>query len=239
MSETNVDPTNCLDIIEQLRYDRDKYIGMWRRQCNIAEEVMRERDLLTAERDFGQTYKKLTDLLCRIHRDGGQAICKYGVDQAYVNAVQIVLQTFDRADTAESELARYKSGVEMDGDCQKEDHNYVYPNTGWGVTIYGYKPEDCPYCEIDRLTAELAETRETRNALADFGQTYKKLTDLLCRIHRDGGQAIGKYRVDKAYVDAVKIVLQTFDRAEKAESELARYKSGVEVETIVHSNGSY
>ena len=91
---------------------------------------------------------------------------------------------------------------------------------------------------IDRLTAELAETRETRNALADFGQTYKKLTDLLCRIHRDGGQAIGKYGVDKAYVDAVKIVLQTFDRAEKAESELARYKQGVKVETIVHSNGS-
>ena len=82
---------------------------------------------------------------------------------------------------------------------------------------------------IDRLTAELTEARETRNALADFGQTYKKLTDLLCRIHRDGGQAIGKYGVDKAYVDAVKIVLQTFDRAEKAESELARYKSGVEV----------
>ena len=83
--------------------------------------------------------------------------------------------------------------------------------------------------EFDRLTAELTEARETRNALADFGQTYKKLTDLLCRIHRDGGQAIGKYGVDKAYVDAVKIVLQTFDRAEKAESELARYKSGVEV----------
>ena len=84
--------------------------------------------------------------------------------------------------------------------------------------------------EFDRLTTELAEARETRNALADFGQTYKKLTDLLCRIHRDGGQAIGKYGVDKAYVDAVEIVLQTFDRAEKAESELARYKQGVEVE---------
>ena len=34
----------CLDIIEQLRYDLDKYIGMWRSQCNIAEEVMKERD---------------------------------------------------------------------------------------------------------------------------------------------------------------------------------------------------
>ena len=49
MSETNVEPTNCLDIIEQLRYDRDKYIGMWRSQCTIAEEIMKERDLLTAE----------------------------------------------------------------------------------------------------------------------------------------------------------------------------------------------
>ena len=91
--------------------------------------------------------------------------------------------------------------------------------------------------EIERLTAELAETRETRNALADFGQTYKKLTDLLCRIHRDGGQAIGKYGVDKAYVDAVKIVLQTFDRAEQAEAELARYKQGVEVEDFVNRYG--
>jgi len=44
MSETNVEPTNCLDIIEQLRYDRDKYIGMWRSQCQITEQVMKERD---------------------------------------------------------------------------------------------------------------------------------------------------------------------------------------------------
>jgi len=40
---------NYLEMIEQLRYDRDKYIGMWRSQCNIAEEVMKERDRLTAE----------------------------------------------------------------------------------------------------------------------------------------------------------------------------------------------
>ena len=44
MSETNVEPTNCLDIIEQLRFDRDKYIGMWRSQCQITEQVMKERD---------------------------------------------------------------------------------------------------------------------------------------------------------------------------------------------------
>ena len=44
MSETNVEPTNCLDIIEQLRYDRDKYISMWRSQCLITEQTMKERD---------------------------------------------------------------------------------------------------------------------------------------------------------------------------------------------------
>ena len=35
---------NYLEMIEQLRYDLDKYIGMWRSQCTIAEEVMKERD---------------------------------------------------------------------------------------------------------------------------------------------------------------------------------------------------
>lgn len=35
---------NCLDIIEQLKFDRDKYIGMWRSQCQITEQVMKERD---------------------------------------------------------------------------------------------------------------------------------------------------------------------------------------------------
>ena len=35
---------NYLEMIEQLRHDRDKYIGMWRSQCTIAEEVMKERD---------------------------------------------------------------------------------------------------------------------------------------------------------------------------------------------------
>ena len=40
---------NYQERIEQLRHDRDKYIGMWRSQCTIAEEVMKERDRLTAE----------------------------------------------------------------------------------------------------------------------------------------------------------------------------------------------
>ena len=64
MSETNVEPTNCLDIIEQLRHDRDKYIGMWRRQCTIAEEIMKERDRLTAERD---RYKEALEILSSIY----------------------------------------------------------------------------------------------------------------------------------------------------------------------------
>ena len=35
---------DCLEMIEQLRHDRDKYIGMWRSQCQITEQVMKERD---------------------------------------------------------------------------------------------------------------------------------------------------------------------------------------------------
>ena len=64
MSETNVEPTNYLEMVEQLRHDRDKYIGMWRSQCNIAEEVMRERDRLTAERD---RYKEALEILSSIY----------------------------------------------------------------------------------------------------------------------------------------------------------------------------
>jgi len=67
MSETNVEPTNCLDIIEQLRYDRDKYIGMWRSQCTIAEEIMKERDLLTAEL---ARYKQGVEVETLVHSNG-------------------------------------------------------------------------------------------------------------------------------------------------------------------------
>ena len=35
---------NYLEMIEQLKFDRDKYIGMWRSQCQITEQVMKERD---------------------------------------------------------------------------------------------------------------------------------------------------------------------------------------------------
>ena len=56
MSETNVE-TNCLDIIEQLRFDRDKYIGMWRSQCQITEQVMKERD----------RYKEALEILSSIY----------------------------------------------------------------------------------------------------------------------------------------------------------------------------
>ena len=57
----------CLDIIEQLRYDRDKYIGMWRSQCNIAEEVMKERDRLTAEL---ARYKQGVEVETIVHSNG-------------------------------------------------------------------------------------------------------------------------------------------------------------------------
>ena len=64
----------------------------------------------------------------------------------------------------------------MSEDCQKEDHNYVYPNPGWGVTIYGYKPENCPYCEIDRLAAELDRYKQgvELRCFLDFNELLQK-----------------------------------------------------------------
>ena len=67
MSETNVE-TNCLDIIEQLRYDRDKYIGMWRSQCQITEQVMKERDAAWAAR--GEMRQRQEAELRRICEEG-------------------------------------------------------------------------------------------------------------------------------------------------------------------------
>ena len=163
---------NYQERIEQLRHDRDKYVGSWRSQCNIAEDVMRERDRMTAELAGANKYKQ----------------------------------------ELSTELTAYMVACEN----LKEELS--------GERI-----------RAEQAEVELAEARETRNALVDFGQTYKKLTDLLCRIHRDGGQAICKYGVDQAYVNAVQIVLQTFDRADEAESELARYKKALEVEVTVDS----
>ena len=68
MSETNVE-TNCLDIIEQLRFDRDKYIGMWRAQCRITEQTMKERDAaLGGARD--EMRQRQADELRRICEEG-------------------------------------------------------------------------------------------------------------------------------------------------------------------------
>ena len=73
----------------------------------------------------------------------------------------------------------------MSEDCQKEDHNYVYPNPGWGVTIYGYKPENCPYCEIDRLTAELDRYKQgvELRCFLDFNELLQKSVIEIGRAH--------------------------------------------------------
>ena len=97
MSETNVE-TNCLDIIEQLRFDRDKYIGMWRSQCTIAEEVMKERDCLTAK--LAEVREEAKVWQDRYRKRG------YVMDEH--------AKALERAEVAEAELARYKQGVEVE-----------------------------------------------------------------------------------------------------------------------------
>ena len=98
MSETNVEPTNCLYIIEQLRHDRDKYLGMWRSQCNIAEEVMKERDRYKAA--LAEAIEEAKVWQDRYRKRG------YVMDEH--------AKALERAEVAEAELARYKQGVEVE-----------------------------------------------------------------------------------------------------------------------------
>ena len=93
---------NYQERIEQLRHDRDKYIGMWRSQCTIAEEVMKERDCLTEKLEEANKYNQelsteLTAYMVACENLKGQ-----------LSGERI------RAERAEAELARYKQGVEME-----------------------------------------------------------------------------------------------------------------------------
>ena len=88
----------CLDIIEQLRYDLDKYIGMWRSQCNIAEEVMKERDRYKAA--LAEAMEEAKVWQDRYRKRG------YVMDEH--------AKALERAEVAEAELARYKQGVEVE-----------------------------------------------------------------------------------------------------------------------------
>ena len=98
LSETNVEPTNYLEMVEQLWHDRDKYIGMWRSQCTIAEEVMQERDRLTEKLEEAIEEAKVWQ--DRYRKRG------YVMDEH--------AKALERAEVAEAELARYKQGVELE-----------------------------------------------------------------------------------------------------------------------------
>ena len=93
---------NYQERIEQLRHDRDKYIGMWRSQCTIAEEVMKERDCLTEKLEEANKYNQelsteLTAYMVACENLKGQ-----------LSGERI------RAERAEAELARYKQGVKVE-----------------------------------------------------------------------------------------------------------------------------
>ena len=101
---------NYLERTEQLRHDRDKYVGLWRSQCNIAEDVMRERDRMTAELAGANKYKQelsteLTAYMVACENLKGQ-----------LSGERI------RAEQAEAELARYKQGVEVEVTVDSYDY---------------------------------------------------------------------------------------------------------------------
>lgn len=92
---------NYLELIEQLRFDRDKYIGMWRSQCNIAEEVMRERDRLMAE-------------LAEVREEYGHKCAKCGSVLQLVRPGKHQCQYCEMENALTAELSRYKQGVEVE-----------------------------------------------------------------------------------------------------------------------------
>ena len=94
---------NYQERIEQIRHDRDKYIGMWRSQCTIAEEVMQERDRYKAA--LAEAMEEAKAWQDRYRKRG------YVMDE-HAKALK-------RAEVAEAKLARYKQGVEVEG-------NYIW-----------------------------------------------------------------------------------------------------------------
>ena len=93
---------NYLERIEQLRHDRDKYIGMWRSQCNIAEEVMKERDRYKAA-------------LAEVMEEYGHKCAKCGSVLQLVRPGKHQCQYCEMESALTAELARYKQGVEVEG----------------------------------------------------------------------------------------------------------------------------
>ena len=106
---------NYLEMVEQLRYDRDKYIGMWRSQCNIAEEVMKERDCLTAKLEEAMEEAKVWQ--DRYRKRG------YVMDEH--------AKALERAEVAEAERDRYKAAL----DFYAAVENYCIPFDGAGVSV--------------------------------------------------------------------------------------------------------
>lgn len=78
-----------------LSMDRD----LWQRQ---AEAAQRERDWLRS---------KLSELLARIHCDGGQYEQEYGTEKAVADAVAVVGHTYSDLEEADSEVVRFKDEV--------------------------------------------------------------------------------------------------------------------------------
>ena len=92
---------NYLEMVEQLRYDLDKYIGMWRSQCTIAEEVMQERDIHKAA-------------LADVMEEYGHKCAKCGSVLQLVRPGKHQCQYCEMESALTAELARYKQGVEVE-----------------------------------------------------------------------------------------------------------------------------
>ena len=102
-------------------------------------EVFRARIAeLEADRDSHQRYVMLTNLLARIHRDGGQYMKQHGMDKAFADADAIVAELYS-APVSEAEA----QGVvmpERDAVIRKAVGmcNRIPGSTTWNAAEYAY-----------------------------------------------------------------------------------------------------
>ena len=104
----------------------------------------------------------------------------------------------------------------MSEDCKR--HDYIYTHEGNAHhTVYHYHSDDCPFCKIDRLKAELEEA---------------KLANLAIRSERD--QAVARLHVD---LEVSKHEIDTLtNQLAEARAEVTRYRSGIEIDGYVRND---
>lgn len=123
----------------------------------------------------------------------------------------------NRAEKAEQQMYIVSSMQETNKyntSCRVHSQEVIINHVAHSIT---WSKQDCPYCEIDRLTAQLARYQS-------------KYNNLLAVAHRDGGQYLAQHGEEKAGDDAITAILAAYHNND-------RYQGGVEVEGVISEFG--